>query len=186
MKGIKYISTPCPGAQRGGGTAIAVRLDRFLLTKLNINIPNSLEVVWGLLRPKIVTGKISVIIACCFYSPPKSRKNSALIDHITVTLQSLLNIHNNAGIIISGDRNDMNMSALMSIDPSLVQTVLQCTRGFKILEVIVTNLSRFFNEPVIIPPVMPDRPGHGVPSDHMGATPHPRLTRLTPSNIKQK
>ena len=74
MKGIKYISTPRPGAQRGGGAAIAVRLDRFLLTKLNINIPKSLEVVWGLLKPNIVTGKISVIIACCFYSPPKSRK----------------------------------------------------------------------------------------------------------------
>ena len=96
MSGIKYISTPRPGAQRGGGAAIAVRLDKFTISKLNIAIPRSVEVVWGLLKPKIADGKISTIIACCFYSPPRSRKNGVLVDHIIVTLQSLLNIHNNA------------------------------------------------------------------------------------------
>ena len=57
MKGIKYISTPRPGAQRGGGAAIAVRLDRFTVSKLNIAFPKSVEVVWGLLKPKVITGK---------------------------------------------------------------------------------------------------------------------------------
>ena len=173
MQGIKYISTPRPGAQRGGGAGIAVRLDRFNVSKLNISIPKSLEVVWGLLRPKDITGKITTIIVCCFYSPPRSRKNNQLIDHITVNLQTLLNIHNNAGIIISGDRNDMDISALLSIDPSLRQTVLRGTRGLKVLDVIVTNLSRYSNEPVIIPPVMPDRLGHGVQSDHCGVSASP-------------
>ena len=183
MKGIKYISTPRPGAQRGGGAAIAVRLDRFTVSKLNIAFPKSVEVVWGLLKPKVITGKITTIIVCCFYSPPRSRKNSELIDHITVTLQTLMNIHTNAGIIISGDRNDMDISALLSIDPSLRQTVLLPTRGFKTLDVIVTNLSCFFNEPQIIPPVMPDRPGHGVPSDHSGVSAKPK-TNLNES-VKQ-
>ena len=95
MNGIKYISTPRPGSQREGVAAIAVRLDKFTIVKLNIALPRSVEVVWGLLKPKVVTGKISTIIVCCFYSPPRSRKNAALIDHITVTLQSLMNIHNN-------------------------------------------------------------------------------------------
>ena len=36
MRGIKYISTPRPGAQRGGGAAIAVRLEKFNISKLNI------------------------------------------------------------------------------------------------------------------------------------------------------
>ena len=177
MKGIKYISTPRPGAQRGGGAAIAVRLDKFTVTKLNIAFPKSVEVVWGLLKPKVVTGKISTIIVCCFYSPPRSRKNGELIDHITVTVQSLLNIHPNAGIIISGDRNDMEISSFLSIDPSLRQIVLKNTRGFKTLDVIVTNLSKFFNEPVIIPPVMPDRSGHGVPSDHLGVSATPKTNQ---------
>ena len=48
MKGVKYISTPCPGAKRGGGAAIAVRMEKFNISKLNIPIPKSVEVVWGL------------------------------------------------------------------------------------------------------------------------------------------
>ena len=51
ISGIKYISTPRPGAQRGGGAAIAVRLDKFTLSKLNIALPKSVEVVWGLMKP---------------------------------------------------------------------------------------------------------------------------------------
>ena len=66
MSGVKYISTPRPGAQRGGGAAIAVRTEKFVISKLNIPIPKSVEVVWGLLKPKVITGKITTIIACCF------------------------------------------------------------------------------------------------------------------------
>ena len=62
MAGIQYISTPRPGAQRGGGAAIAIRTKNFTISKLNVMIPKSIEAVWGLLKPKIVTGKISKII----------------------------------------------------------------------------------------------------------------------------
>ena len=123
MGGIKYISTPRPGAQRGGGAAIAVRTENFLISKLNIPIPKSVEVVWGVLKLKVITGKISVIIVCCFYSPPKSRKNTILLDHITHTLQSLLATYLHAGVIISGDRKNIDISALLLIDPTLRQTV---------------------------------------------------------------
>ena len=68
LRGIKYISTPRPGAQRGGGAAIAVRLDKFHISKLNIPLPRSVEVVWGLLKPKVAVGNISTIIVCCFYT----------------------------------------------------------------------------------------------------------------------
>ena len=188
MQGIKYISTPRPGAQRGGGAAIAVRLDKFNISKLNIPLPRSVEVVWGLLKPKVAIGSISTIIVCCFYSPPRSKKNRVLIDHLTVTLQSLLNTHPNAGVIISGDRNSIDISSLLSIDPSLRQTVRQGTRGLNILDVIVTNLARFFNEPEIIPPIIPDRPGHGVPSDHSGVCATPNTSQGQPArrNIVRK
>ena len=121
------------------------------------------------------------IIVCCFYSPPKSRKNSVLVDHLTVTLQSLLNIHPDAGVIISGDRNSIDISTLLSIDPSLRQTVTKPTRGCKILDVIVTNLARYFNEPLIIPPIIPDQAGHGVPSDHMGVAATPNTSQGQPA-----
>ena len=174
MGEIKYISTPRPGAQRGGGAAIAVRTKDFFISKLNIPIPKSVEVVWGLLKPKIITGKISVIIVCCFYSPPKSRKNRALLEHVTHTVQELRAAHPQAGVVISGDRNNIDMGELLQIDSSLRQVVNNPTRGYKILDVILTNLYTFYHTPEIVPPVPPDVPGKGVPSDHCGvvATPH--------------
>ena len=168
IEGVKYISTPRPGAKRGGGAAIAVRLDKFLITKLNILIPNGLEVVWGLLKPKEISGQITKIISCCFYSPPRSKKRSALVDHITLTLQNLLSIHPNAGILISGDRNSLEIPTLLNIEPSLRQLVKQPTKGFKILDIIISNLQRFYDEPVIVPPIQPDNLNKGSPSDHNG------------------
>ena len=129
--------------------------------------------------------KISSIIACCFYSPPQSKKNAALIDHITITLQALLQSHNNAGIIISGDRNNIDIPALLSIDPSLHQIVTQPTRGSRILDVIVTNLRKYYNDPDILPPITPDKPGVGAPSDHSGvlATPLANHTQCSRTRV---
>ena len=182
LGGIKYISTPRPGAQRGGGAAIAVRTKNYIISKLNIPIPKTVEVVWGLLKPKIITGNIVAIIVCCFYSPPKSRKNAALLEHLTHTLQALRVTHPHAGVIISGDRNSVDMGALLQIDHTLRQAVNKPTRGYKILDVILSNLHSYYDVPEIVPPIPPDVPGKGAPSDHWGviATPH------TNSTIPQK
>ena len=94
---------------------------------------------------------------------------------MTTTLQSLLVLHRNAGIIISGDKNEIDVSELLLIDPSLRQLVNKPTRGNNILDVILTNLGRYYCEPVIIPPVNPDNPARAVPSDHMGIIAKPRL-----------
>ena len=167
MHGIDYISTP-RNLKRGGGAAILVDLEHFTLSKLNINIPKNLEIVWGLIKPKVICGKITKIICCSFYCPPKSKKKSALIEHMAMTLQSLRTIHPKAGVIISGDRNDLCIQKLLNIDASLKQTVLHPTRGTKILTVILTDLQDFYNDPIIVPPVSVDNPQTGVPSDHMG------------------
>ena len=181
MSGIQYISTPRSGAKRGGGAAIAIRTENFTISKLNIENPKSLEVVWGLLKPKVVTGKISKIIVCSFYSPPRSKKNPTLIDHLTVTLQFLLKTHSAAGVIISGDRNSIEVSALLSIDLTLRKIVKVPTRGLKTLDVIITNLDRYYSDVIVILPIMPDNYGHGVPSDHMGiiATPNICSSQVT-------
>ena len=104
MKGLKYISTPRPGARRGGGAAIVVNTAQFSISKLNISHPNCLEIVWGLLKPLQVSGKITKIIVCCFYCPPKSTRKTMLIEHMTLTLQSLLTTFPKAGVLISGDK----------------------------------------------------------------------------------
>ena len=162
------------GAKRGGGAAIAVRLDKFSITNLNVVIPTGLEVVWGMLKPRVISGKITKIISCFFYSPPRSRKRSALVDHITLTLQKLMSTHPGAGIVISGDRNSLDIPTLLNIEPSLRQLVKKCTLGLKVLDVILSNLGKFYDEPIIVKPIFPDNPNKGVPSDHSGvvASPH--------------
>ena len=168
MKGILYISTPRPGVKRGGGVALAADPARFLLSKLNVPNPDQLEVSWGLLKPRQVTGPISKIICCCFYSPPNSRKKTKLIDHISSILQDLLLDHPGAGVIISGDRNDLSIERLLSIDPSLRQIVRNPTHGRKVLDIVLTNIWMFYNEPEIVEPIPVDDPAKGVPSDHSG------------------
>ena len=126
MRGVTYISTPRP-QRRGGGSAIAIRNQNFRISKLNVKTPKGIETTWALIKPKEVTGSVSEIIACCFYSPPKSKKRNELIDHMTTNLQSLLTDHPNAGVVIAGDRNDIEIPTLLSIDPSLRQIVKQPT-----------------------------------------------------------
>ena len=72
LRGVKYVSTPRPGARRGGGTALACSEEYFHLTKLNVAIPKPLEACFALVKPKNPTGKVSSFICCSFYSPPRS------------------------------------------------------------------------------------------------------------------
>ena len=113
MKGISYISTPRPGLKRGGGSAIAACPTKFSLVKLHIEIPKNLEVVWGLLRPLQIIGKIRKIIICSFYSPPRSKKKTILIDHILTVLAKLRSEHPDAATIIAGDKNDLDESGIL-------------------------------------------------------------------------
>ena len=175
MRGINYISTPRPGNRRGGGAAIAANIEHYSLAKLNISVPHNLEIVWGILKPRQVTGKIVKIIVCSFYCPPKSRKKNILIEHMTLTLQSLRLKFPGAGVIISGDRNDLKMEKLKSVDPALKQLVMKGTRGPKILTVVLSDLQKFYQEPEIVNPIDVDNPEKGgVPSDHNGVVVTPR------------
>ena len=111
MEGLKYISTPRMN-KRGGGAAVVVNFENFSVEKIEISNPDKLEVVWGLLRPKSVDKdqKIKEIIVAAFYSPPKSTKNPLLQDHLVSTSHYLLSKYPNAGIVIGGDKNSLNIS----------------------------------------------------------------------------
>ena len=182
MSNISYISTPRPGAKRGGGAAIAINSSRFSVSKLNISIPKPLEIVWALLKPNEHTGVIRKIILCSFYSPPNSKKNVLLIDHISVTYNSLKIQHPDAAIVISGDKNDLDEKKILALNPNFRQMVTQNTRQNKILTILITDLHGYFHNPIIVPPVPVDIPGQGVPSDHSGVLALP----ITTSNSQRK
>ena len=133
LNGLEYISTPRKKGKRGGVTAIIANLHKFNLSKLNVKVPRKVEAVWGLLKAKVSEGKSLPIIVCAIYSPPDCKRNAPLINHLTLTLQSLLKIHKNPGIILCGDRNHIEIPSLLSIESSLCQIVTQPTYRTKIL-----------------------------------------------------
>ena len=160
MEGLKYISTPRNSAKRGGGAAIVASVDKYSLDKIEIVIPHNLEIVYGLLRPKVVKkGEISEFICVAFYYPPRGRKQAKLIDHLMTTIHMLLTRHPRAGLIIGEDKNDLNISTLIDGIPGVRQIVTQNTHKNKILDIIVTNLHKYYRVPIITPPVERSRAG---------------------------
>ena len=167
MEGLKYISTTRPSNKRGGGAAIIVDMEKFSLEKLGVSIPHNLEIVWGIMRPKVaISSGLKEIIVVSFYCPPRSTKKSKLLDHILTTVHMLLSKYPSAGLIIGADKNDLNISSLISGIPGVCQIVSKVIHKNKILDIILTNLHRLYQIPIIVPPVMPDDPTRGVASDH--------------------
>ena len=143
--------------RRGGGAAIVVQLEDYSLEKIEVGNPNNVEAVFGLIRPKKTTsGKMKEFIIVSFYSPPKSRKNTQLLDHLLSNSLYLLSKYPRAGLVIGGDKNNLNISALLDGIPKLKQIVTKPTHKNKILDIILTNMSNLYSEPIITPPVHPD------------------------------
>ena len=101
--------------------------------------------------------------------------------------QTLLTIHPNAGIVISGDRNSIDIQSLLNIEPTLRQMVKNPTRGAKILDVILSNLHCFYDDPLIVPPIQPESVNKGTPSGHNGvsATPLSNTNQQKSGKVKK-
>ena len=103
-EGLKYFSTPRPSGW--GEAAIIVNQEKFTAEKLNIFIPHNLEVVWSILKPKDAEAKYKRIIICSFYSPPNSKKNLKLTDHLVTTLQMLHTQYPDSPMMLGADKNN--------------------------------------------------------------------------------
>ena len=191
LEGIDYISTARPD-RRGGGCAITCDATKFKMKEIILNNPDNLEVTFATLQPKSKESPQFTIILCAVYSPPNSRKKTKLVDFISETYNKLkATKYPSAFFALGGDINDLKVEQLLNISPKFSQLVNRPTRGQKILSVIVTDLGDFFQEPIILPPLQPDTPGIGKPSDHSVplATTYtdrtkPKKTRYTLKNVR--
>ena len=129
--GLKYISTARPSGW--GGAAIIVNLERFTIERLDIHVPHNLEIIWGLLRPRDENASYRKIIVCSFYSPPNSKRNLKLTDHIVTTLQMLSTKHPDSPIMMGADRNNMDITPILNCGLRLKQSVDCPMRKDKIL-----------------------------------------------------
>ena len=70
--------------------------------------------------------------------------------------------------IIAGDYNELKIDSILNITPRFKQIVTQPTRlnPPRILDKIITTLSKYYQEPIILPPLDNDPDKNGKPSDH--------------------
>ena len=178
LNGLQFISCPRPQNRPGGGAAIVVNTDKFFCEKLNVLVPGNLECVWAMLRPKNSTTstKYKGYILCGFYSPPKSKKNAKLLDHLISTIHVLMTKYPDCGWVAGGDKNQFPLAPLLAALPNSRQLVTQITykKSGKIYDVLITNMGQFYQIPYICPAVQVDEPSSGaVPSDHDCAVAEP-------------
>ena len=60
----------------------------------------------------------------------------------------------------------MDISPILECGLKLRQIVDKPTRGSEILDILIMNMSRHYNSPLIALPIKPDNPKSGEPSDH--------------------
>ena len=180
LEGVHYISNPRP-KRRGGGAAITLVGGDFTLTRLDVVTPRNLEVVWGLVRPNQPTKDFKGIIVCSFYSVPRSKRKTQLIEHIAINYGELRTRYKDCFFLTGGDKNDLDLKLILDISPTFHTHNTKPTYGQKNIDVLVSDMVHLFNEPIIIPNVptdIPDgQPGGGKISDHPVVYTMPRLNR---------
>ena len=81
---------------------------------------------------------------------------------------------------MGADKNSLNIQPILNCGLNLKQMVDKATINRKILDICITNLSKYYNSPVIVPPVGPDDPTKGMLSDHWVPVCIPHTDRYNP------
>ena len=159
----------------GGRPAIIVNSSKYIVDNINqslVTIPWGVEATWCLITPKNVTNSSVVrkIAVCSFYSKPGSRRKSLLLDHISEAYH-LLSAKYNDGLffLICGDKNELNVQQILSLGNNLKQCVQLPTRlnPPQVLDVIITDLQKYYQSPDVLDPLEVDSDKTGAPSDHL-------------------
>ena len=146
---------------RGGRPALIINTLKYHvdnLTNTLISIPWGIEITWAMLTPKQATSKsiVQKIAVAAIYSKPNSKKKTLLLDHIA-EVYHLLNSKYQRGLyfILAGDTNDLKLEPILNLSPNLKQMVNSPTRQNpdQILDPIITNLSKYYQTPVCLPPL---------------------------------
>lgn len=103
------------------------------------------EVLWSELKPRRLLRGFSRIIIGVVYHPPSADDNY-MINYLLDTLGKIECSYPNAGIIITGDFNRLDISQIIN-HYNLKQLVNFPTRGERTLDLVLTNFEKYYNEP---------------------------------------
>lgn len=139
-----------PPDKKGGGVAVYTK-DTLPSQPLDIKVPDGLECLWLRLTPAYLPREISSLVIAAVYHPPKAPNERQLMDHIAHTVSSIKEKHPHCGIAICGDFNRAKITSLCS--KGMKQIVRVPTRGQAVLDLIITDIAKYYKAAVTLPPI---------------------------------
>ena len=141
-------------SRASGGLSMFIR-NSICANKLNVVIPDHLEVMYISIRPKRLPRSVSNIVFCSLYYPGSNSKfappQEDLILHLIDTIQSFYAKFAKPLIILLGDFNDLPIEDICETC-SLKQVVKVPTRKDATLDLILTNVDNMlFKDPISLP-----------------------------------
>ena len=134
---------------------MCIYLSKYLQANRRTDLEHdNFECLWLWLRPSRLPRPFSGIAICAVYHPPGLPQNDHQLikEYLSSTIDSLCNQHPNCGIILLGDFNDLDTSPLLS-HHHLKQVVKAPTRSSSILDLIITNLSKYYQTQQLLAPL---------------------------------
>ncbi|XP_071498215.1 uncharacterized protein [Diadema antillarum] len=138
--------------RRGGGEALYAKQSLNSQPVSDIIVPDELEVVWLKVCPERLPRSVSIIVVAAIYHPPNAPTADSLIDHLLESMDLISSKHPNAGFILLGDFNELDITPLTASN-GFAQVVDKPTRGHQTLDKIVSNINQFYVTPSILPPL---------------------------------
>jgi hypothetical protein len=142
---------------RGGGVQVYIR--ESITYKLRLDLSNDqYECVWIVLRPVWLPRSISRIAIACVYIPPSVNMETvnSFCDYFCYCYDKLKSESPCTAIIAAGDFNpDSNGLNIRTITRQchIKQIVKTPTRGNAVLDLIITDIHKFYEDPEILPPL---------------------------------
>jgi len=113
------------------------------------------EITWISIKPKVLPRPLSNILVCNFYYSPGQHAEiqRKFVEKLRASAEFSLSKFPNVGILLLGDTNELKLEYLCR-GPHLKQVVyIPTTKGGSSLDVICTNLHKFYSQPEALPPL---------------------------------
>ena len=132
-----------------GGVCVYVK-DTIKFTILDDLHDPSFEMLWIKLRPTRLPRGCTSIVVGTLYHPP-SASDLAIMEYLTKCLSIIESRFANCGLLVLGDFNRLDITPLRN-NFQLKQIVHFPTRGRRTLDLILTNISEYYQAPIERPP----------------------------------
>lgn len=144
IHGYNLIRRDRINGQHGG---VCMYIENSIKFKEIKDISNDLfEVLWISMYNRRLPRGFNNLVIGCVYHPPNA-DGPAMQDYLSNSLSTLESRFSNCGFIILGDFNKLNVSRLKH-NYNLRQLVSFPTRGQNTLDLVLTNLYEFYDQPV--------------------------------------